>query len=129
MRDLKAIGLDDWYMLYVKIERDGLACVQWLLMKWHNAEKKTPALQKEHPRKGTFPVFVEDVSDDREILPDIVIFAMCKSLAPRASPITVPVAVDGSQGFKVSVCVSVCVCVCVCVSVCACVCMYAQIEN
>ena len=37
-------------MQCLKIERDGLACVQWLLMKWHNAEKRTPALQTEHSR-------------------------------------------------------------------------------
>ena len=35
-------------MLYVKIERDGQTCVQWMLMKWHNAEKRTPALQTEN---------------------------------------------------------------------------------
>ena len=51
-------------MLYVKIERDGLACVQSPLMKWHNAEKRTPALQTEYPRKGTFSVIVEDISDN-----------------------------------------------------------------
>ena len=54
-------------MLHVKIERDGLACVRWLLMKWHNAEKRTPVLQTEYPRKGTFSVFVEYISDDRKI--------------------------------------------------------------
>ena len=45
-------------------------------MKWHNAEKRTPALQTEHLRKGTFSVFVKDDSDNREILPDNVIIAM-----------------------------------------------------
>ena len=41
-------------MLYVKIRKDGLVYVQWQLMKWQNAEKRAPALQTEHPRKGTF---------------------------------------------------------------------------
>ena len=36
-------------------------------------------LQTEHSRKGTFSVFVEDISDDREILTDIVIFVMCEA--------------------------------------------------
>ena len=48
-------------------------------MKWHNAEKRTPALQTERPRKGTFSVFVEDISDDKEILPDIVVLVICEA--------------------------------------------------
>ena len=56
--------------------RDGLTCVHWVLMKWHNAEKRIHAPQTEHPRKGTSFVFVEDVSDNQEILLDIVIFVM-----------------------------------------------------
>ena len=66
-------------MLYVKIERDGLACVQWLLMKWCNAEKRIPALQTEHPRKETLSAFVKHISDNREILPDNVVFVMCEA--------------------------------------------------
>ena len=48
-------------------------------MKWHNVEKRTPALQTEHPRKGTLFVSVEDVSEDQEILLDIVIFVMSEA--------------------------------------------------
>ena len=56
--------------------RVGLTCVQWLLMKWHNAKKRTPALQTEHLRKGTFSILVEDILDNREIVPDMVVFVM-----------------------------------------------------
>ena len=59
--------------------RDGLACVQWLLMKWRNVGRRTLAPQTEHPKKGTLFVSVEDVSDDQEILLDIVVFVMSEA--------------------------------------------------
>ena len=63
MRDLKTIGMKDWYAVCQDRERWSSLCAV-VLMKWHNAEKRTPALQTEHPRKGTFSVIVEDISDD-----------------------------------------------------------------
>ena len=54
-------------MLYVRIERDDPVCLQWLLMKWHNAE-----------HLGT-ELFLENILNNREILPDIIIFVMCKA--------------------------------------------------
>ena len=48
---------------------------QWRdkVTKWHNAEKRTPALLTQHLRKGTFSAFVEDVSDDRETTPEVIV--------------------------------------------------------
>ena len=69
-------------------------------MKRYIAEMRTLALQTEHPRIGTFSAFVEDVSDNREIFTNIVIFVMCKGRQdiPRAVLITVLVALGGFQG-------------------------------
>ena len=40
--------------MHVGIKRDGLLCVRWLLMRWHNVEERTLVLPTEHPKKDFF---------------------------------------------------------------------------
>ena len=78
MRDLKVIGMENWHAICQDRERWSSLCAVAVDEVAQCREENTCTANRASQERN-FSVFVEDVSDDREILPDFVVFVMCEA--------------------------------------------------